>query len=106
MAQRTGWCETPDMFHRRVEQTLRILQTERTEACTTKSCLQRCSYYLPSLRFTGVLDFITNTEAKNWVLDDAGAMVHTEDGQRFNRRMHGKHQKWVCDGQRLFATIG
>ena len=27
--------ETPDMFHRRVEQTLRILQTERTEACTT-----------------------------------------------------------------------
>lgn len=28
--------ETPDMFHRRVEQTLRILQTERTEACTTK----------------------------------------------------------------------
>lgn len=48
--------ETPDMFHRRVEQTLRILQTERTEACTTKrkvngqaSCLQRCSYYLPSL---------------------------------------------------------
>ena len=28
--------ETPDMFHRRVEQTLRILQTERTEACITK----------------------------------------------------------------------
>ena len=31
--------ETPDMFHRRVEQTLRILQTERTEACT-KMCIR------------------------------------------------------------------
>ena len=33
--------ETPDMFHRRVEQTLRILQTERTEACTTKRKVNR-----------------------------------------------------------------
>ena len=79
--------ETPDMFHRRVEQTLRILQTERTEACTTKRKVNGAIVLLAALlllsavavaaKFTGVLDFITNTEAKNWVLDDAGAMVHT-----------------------------
>ena len=61
--------ETPDMFHRRVEQTLRILQTERTEACTTKRKVNGAIILLAAMlllsavavaaKFTGVLDFIT-----------------------------------------------
>ena len=109
--------ETPDMFHRRVEQTLRILQTERTEACITKRKVNGAIVLLAALlllsavavaaKLTGVLDFITNTEAKNWVLDDAGAMVHTEDGDSVSiGPCTASIREWVCDGQRLFATIG
>lgn len=44
---------------------------------------------------------------KNWVLDDAGAMVHTEDGDSVSiGACTASIREWVCDGQRLFATIG
>lgn len=109
--------ETPDMFHRRVEQTLRILQTERTEACTTEkkgewSNRPACSA-APTIcrRCSGKvhrrIGFHHQHEAKNWVLDDAGAMVHTEDGDRVSiGACTASIREWVCDGQRLFATIG
>lgn len=108
--------ETPDGFHRRVEQTLRILQTEKTEENAVKRKLNGGVVLLAALlllsavaaaaKLTGVLDFITNTAAKNRVLDDAGAMVHTDGDSVSIGTCTASVREWVCDGERLFATIG
>lgn len=111
----TAFGKTPDMFHRRVEQTLRILQTERTEECKMKRKANGAIVLLVALllisavgaaaKFSGVLDFITNTAASNWVLDDAEAMVHTDGDSVSIGACTASIKEWVCDGRRLFVTI-
>lgn len=111
----TAFGKTPDMFHQRVEQTLRILQTERTEECKMKRKANGAIVLLVALllvsavgvaaKFSGVLDFITNTAASNWVLDDAEAMVHTDGDSASIGPCTASIKEWVCDGRRLFVTI-
>ena len=79
--------ETPETFHRRIEQTLRSLQAEQKEEPVVKRKVNGGIALLVALlmisaigvagKFTGILDDITRTAAKHWVLDDAGAMVRT-----------------------------
>ena len=97
--------KTPDMFHRRVEQTLRSLQAEQREEPVVKrkvngdcaSC--GASDDLCNRRggqFTGILDDITRTAAQHWVLDDAGAMVRTNGGEHPDRVIPSE-----CEGMGL-----
>ena len=107
--------KTPDMFHRRVEQTLRSLQAEQKEELVVKrkvnwgiallAALLMISAIGVAAKFTGILDDITRTAAQHWVLDDAGAMVRTNGESIRIGACHASVKEWVCDGQRLFVTL-
>ena len=107
--------KTPDIFHQRVEQTLVTLQTEKPEKHAMQkkvnwglallAALLLLSAVGAAVKFTGVLDFLTNTASKNWVLDDAGAMVHTDGDSVSIGFCTASVKEWICDGRRLFATI-
>lgn len=107
--------ETPEIFHQRVEQTLRSLQIHQKEERIVKRKVNGGIALLAALllisaigmaaKFTGVLDYITHTAAKNWVLDDAEAMVHADGEQISIGACKASVKEWVCDGRRLFATL-
>ena len=111
----TAFGETPDMFHQRVEQTLSTLQAEKPEKHAMKrkvnwglallAALLLVSAVGVAVKFAGVLDFLTNTAAKNWVLDDAKSMVHIGGESVSIGTCTAGVKEWVCDGRRLFATI-
>ncbi len=106
--------ETPETFHRRIEQTLRSLQAEQKEEPVVKKeskwgialvALLMISAIGVAAKFTGILDDITRTAAKHWVL----MMQAQWCGQTGKRIRIGACQasvkEWVCDGQRLFLTL-
>lgn len=109
--------ETPDMFHRRVEQTLRILQTERTEACITKRKVNGAIVLLAALlllsavavaaKFTGVLVSSPTQRQKigYWMTRAQWCIQRMGDSVSIGA-CTASIREWVCDGQRLFATIG
>ena len=107
--------ETPEAFHRRIEQTLRSLQAEQKEEPVVKRKVNGGIALLVALlmisaigvaaKFTGILDDITRTAAKHWVLDDAGAMVRTNGESIRNGASQATVKEWVCVGQRLFLTL-
>ncbi len=107
--------EMPETFHRRIEQTLRSLQAEQKEEPVVKrkvnggiallAALLMISAIGVAAKFTGILDDITRTAAKHWVLDDAGAMVRTNGESIRIGACQASVKEWVCDGQRLFLTL-
>ena len=102
----TAFGETPETFHRRIEQTLRSLQAEQKEEPVVKRKVNGGIALLVALlmisaigvaaKFTGILDDITRTAAKHWVLDDAGAMVRTNGESIRIGACQASVKEWVC----------
>lgn len=108
--------ETPEVFHRRVQDTLAALRRqEETEEPVMKRKIRWGAVLLAALllastvgvaaKLTGVLGFITNTAAKNWVLHDADAMIHENAAQTVLGDCVLSVKEWICDGERLLVTV-
>lgn len=108
--------DTPEVFHRRVQDTLATLRRQdETEEPVMKRKIRWGVVLLAALllisavgvaaKLTGVLGFITNTAAKNWVLDEAETMIHEGAAQTVIGDCALSVKEWICDGERLLVTV-
>lgn len=108
--------ETPEVFHRRVQDTLCGLRArERMERPVMKRKMRWGAVLLAALLIASavgvaahmnhVFDFITGTAAKNWVLDEADAMLHEDAASAALGDCALSVREWVCDGERLYVCV-
>ena len=106
--------ETPQVFHGRVHDTLRdIRQGEREPVMKRKLgwgaalvlALLLVSTVAVAANLSGVLGFITQTAAKTWVLDEAGALVHEDAASQTLGDCAARISEWACDGEVLVVTL-
>ena len=52
-----------------------------------------------------IFDFMTNTVAKNWVLDEAENMLHSDAENTGLNDCKLLLDEWICDGEQLYVSI-
>lgn len=107
---------TQQAFHQRVQETLCRMKSETVrEEKTVKRKIRWAVAALAALLFISaagiaanmdrVLGFITNTMAKNWVLDEARDMTHRDAATAALGSCTAAVTEWVSDGERLIVSV-
>lgn len=107
---------TPEAFHRRVQDTLGQMRRERLReervmkkkikwAVVAVAVLLLVSAAGVAANMDRILGYITNTSAKNWVLDEAGDMLHTDTYEVHINDCVVGIREWLCDGGRLYVCL-
>lgn len=112
----SAYGETPEVFHQRVQDTLSGLRAkERMERPVMKRKIRWGAVLLAALLLASavgvavnmnhVFAFITETAAKNWVLDEASGMLHENAARTTFGDCAISIPEWVCDGERLYVCV-
>ena len=105
---------TPEAFHRRVQNTLAQMKTSNVHSGSNKrirwaallaACLMLFSAIAVATNMNRIIAFITNTMAKNWVLDDAQNLLHTNAASAALDECSASVEEWMCDGETLYVSI-
>ena len=105
---------TTEAFHRRVQETLIQMKTESAQARPIKriqwaavlaAALMLFSAIAAAANIHQIIAFITQTMAKNWVLDDAQNMLHTHADSAALGDCNVTISEWMCDGETLYVSI-
>lgn len=105
---------TPELYHRRVQQTLDSLSSPRAAhragrkwrwGAVLAAALMLMTTIGAAAKFSGVLDWMTHTAARNWVLDEAAQMLHTDVSQTKLNAYTISLREWLCDGERLYIGV-
>lgn len=107
---------TPETFHRRVQDTLcgmkreamkeeQVVKRKISWAAAALAALLLVSAVGIAANMDRVLGFITNTMAKNWVLDEAQNMTHRDAASATLGSCTATVTEWVSDGEQLIASV-
>lgn len=105
---------TPELYHRRVQQTLDSLSSPRAAhragrkwrwGAVLAAALMLMTTIGAAAKLSGVLDWMTHTAARSWVLDEAAQMLHTDVSQTKLNAYMISLREWLCDGERLYIGV-
>lgn len=105
---------TPELYHRRVQQTLDSLSSSRAThraghkwrlGAVLAAALMLMTTIGAAAKLSGVLDWMTHTAARSWVLDEAAQMLHTDVSQTKLNAYTISLREWLCDGERLYIGV-
>lgn len=105
---------TPELYHRRVQQTLDSLPSPHTAhraghrwrwGAVLAASLMLMTTIGAAAKLSGVLDWMTHTAARSWVLDEAADMLHTDVSQTKLNDYTISLREWLCDGDRLYLCV-
>lgn len=105
---------TPESFHRRVQNTLAQIRTENIQdrpvrqirwAAVLAAALMLLCAIAAAANMNRIIAFITNTMARNWVLDDAQNILHTNAASAALGECTASVAEWMCDGETLYVSI-
>lgn len=105
---------TPEAFHHRVQNTLAQIRNENAQerpvrrirwAAVLAATLMLLCAIAAAANMNHIIAFITNTMAKNWVLDDAQNMLHTNAASAALGECTACVSEWMCDGETLYVSI-
>lgn len=105
---------TPEAFHHRVQNTLSQIRNENAQerpvrrirwAAVLAATLMLLCAIAAAANMNHIIAFITNTMAKNWVLDDAQNMLHTNAASAALGECTACVSEWMCDGETLYVSV-
>jgi len=105
---------TPEAFHHRVQNTLAQIRNENAQkrpvrrihwAAILAATLMLLCAIAAAANMNHIIAFITNTMAKNWVLDDTQNMLHTNAASAALGECTACVSEWMCDGETLYVSI-
>ena len=112
----TAFEETPDDFHRRVQDTLvkmkcmehrkeHVVKKKMSWGVAVLAALLIMSAMGVAAKLSDVLSYITNTAAQNWVLDEAQNMLHEDVAETKVNDCMVALSEWICDGETLYVCV-
>lgn len=105
---------TPEAFHDRVQNTLVQIRNENVQerpvsrirwAAMLAAALVLLCAIAAATNMNRIIAFITSTMAKNWVLDDAQNLLHTDAASAALGECSASVAEWMCDGETLYISI-
>lgn len=105
---------TPEAFHRCVQNTLVQMKTKEAHsrpgrrlrwAAVLAAALALFSAIAVAAGMNRIIAFITSTMARNWVLEDAPRLLHSNAASVSLGECTASVTEWMCDGETLYVSV-